>query len=163
MKKTCYLPVMLLIASCASTQPAQDTAELASQQLLRLETQLQAAADILYARYERQQEFIEQNLNAAVEAEGYTDGLKREWVVSGNTEANRLYASLLSTRKQEITLPAIARADNLTVSTAALKQAIKDLGAVSQTLSDRSTAEAFLRFGHEVQQDYKNLVDDDRQ
>ncbi len=163
MKKYCCLPVVLLISACASTQPAQNTAALASQQLLRLETELQAAAETLYSRYERQQEFIEQNLNAAVEAENYTDGLKREWSVSGNNAANRLYSSLLSTRPEEITLPAIVKAKNLTVSTAALKKAIKDLGAVNETLADRSTAEAFLRFGHEVQKDYKTLVDTDEQ
>ena len=163
MKKNCCLLLVLLISACASTQPAQDTAELASQQLLRLETELQAAAETLYSRYKRQQEFIVQNLNAAVEAENYTDGLKREWAVSGNNAANRLYSSLLSTRPEDITLPVIVNAEKLTVSTEALKKAIKDLGAVNETLADQSTAEAFLRFAHEVQKDYNTLVDTNEQ
>ncbi len=155
------LLTVLALGACASTQPVQDTADLASQQLLRLETELQNAADTLQARYGRQQAFVDQNLEAALEAETSASALRREWKVAGNREAARLYADLLTSRPTDIALPAIVQPGSLTVSTATLKKAIKDLGTVNDSLADRDTAEAFLRFGHQVHEDYKQLRDSD--
>lgn len=155
------IALLFMVAACATTRPAQDTAELASRQLLRLETEVQSAAEVLYDRYELQQSFVEQNLRAAAEAENLTNGLQREWQVSANTAAERLFDAVRATRDSQIRVPSAAKKQKFSVSTAALKKAIKDLGAVSDTLANRDTAEAFLRFGHEVQEKFDELKEAD--
>ncbi len=161
MKLAGGLLLILMLGACASTQPAADTAELASQQLLRLETELQNAADTLQSRYLQQQKFVDQNLEAALEAENGTNELRREWKVSGNREASRLYADLLTSRPTDLALPALVVPDVLTISTSTLKKAIKDLGSVNDSLVDRDIAEAYLRFGHQVNEDYQKLRESD--
>ena len=93
--------MILIVTGCASTTPVEEVARLAGEELLRLETELTSATDVIEQRLERRRELTETRLSGAQEAERLKGDLQREWQVAGNDEAIRMYTAIVQSRRAE--------------------------------------------------------------
>ena len=146
------LMISIIVASaCASTKPAEETARLASQQLLRIETELHAATTTIKEKYQTQQQLTQNNLRAARNSEQLTEAIHREWIIADDQDALQLYTRVLSSRAELRSPAVLSSVPSIAVDTSTIKKSIADLSAVASALSDRNEARAIVEFAKKVQ------------
>ena len=152
-----------LVAGCAGTQAAQDTARNTSAVLLRVEAQLQAERKALNAALERQREYTRKNQVATQRIAREVASIQREWRISSNETAIQLHANVLESRYVGLPLPELEQLAEFRVDTGGLRNVIQELAAVDKALSDRQELEAFVAFARDVQSAYETLREEAEQ
>lgn len=154
------ISLMTVLAGCASTQPAQDTARATSALLLRVEAQLRSEREAFNAALVRQREFTHKNQFATHRINGELASIQREWRISSNKDAANLYLNVLDSRYEATPLPMLPDAEELRVETGSLKQVIRKLAAVEKTLVERDELDAYIAFARNAQSEYESLRDE---